>query len=95
MIDANQVERAMSDFDRDMNSGSPIAIKMKQAREQLDRAIKDVESYAAAKEAGRSVELIESAVTEAIEHAEAVKRLMDSAISDMTHKQDFEKQAGQ
>ncbi len=70
--------------------GNPIVAKMEQAREQIDRAIKDVESYAAAKEAARSVELIESAVTEAIEHAEAVKRLMGSAIEDMTHKQTHE-----
>ena len=74
--------------------GNPIVIKMRQAREQLDRAIKDVESYVSAKEAGRSADLIESAVTECIEHAEACRRLMDSAIADMASKQSFEKQVG-
>ena len=71
-------------------SGNPIVVKMKQAREQLDRAIKDVESYVSAKEAGRSAEVTESAVTECIDHSMAVKRLMNSALEDMACKRDHE-----
>ncbi len=83
--EALEVETALAE-----PNGDRIVAKLKEARDQLDMAILDAGSYAIAKQAGRTPEVCESAVTEVVTHTQECHKLTNAALEALTHKETFE-----
>ncbi len=68
--------------------GNVIVAKLTDAQDQLTMAIAGVKQYLAAKKCGQQ-NLMDSAVSEVVEHTSMCHTLVEAALSELTHKQDF------